>query len=99
MTSASPRRRARISTSGPGPAGSARRSTPSSLLPRRAGGTWPATTMPRTRPTATSGSPRPEDAEYVVSITDHLKKGGPDYFYRLEVTSDVPLITLSVGEE
>jgi hypothetical protein len=41
----------------------------------------------------------PEDAEYVVSITDHLKKGGPDYFYRIEVTSAVPLITLSVPEE
>jgi len=41
----------------------------------------------------------PEDAEYVVSITDHLKKGGPDYFYRLEITSDVPLISLSVADE
>ena len=41
----------------------------------------------------------PEDAEYVVSITDHLKKGGPDYFYRVEVTSAVPLISLSSPEE
>ncbi len=41
----------------------------------------------------------PEDAEYVISITDHLKKGGPDYFYRIEVTSALPLITLNVPEE
>ena len=41
----------------------------------------------------------PEDAEYVISIADHLKKGGPDYFYRIEVTSALPLITLSVAEE
>jgi hypothetical protein len=41
----------------------------------------------------------PEDADYVISITDHLKKGGPEYFYRVEVTSALPLITLSVNEE
>ena len=41
----------------------------------------------------------PEDAEYIISITDHLKKGGPDYFYRIEVTSAVPLIALSAAEE
>ena len=41
----------------------------------------------------------PEDADYVVSISDHLKKGGPDYFYRIEVTSAVPLINLSAPEE
>jgi hypothetical protein len=41
----------------------------------------------------------PEDAEYAIWITDHLKKGGPDYFYRIEVTSALPLITLSVQEE
>ena len=41
----------------------------------------------------------PEEATYVVSITDHLRKGGPDYFYRVEVTSALPLITLSGPEE
>ena len=41
----------------------------------------------------------PEDADYVISIVDHLKKGGPEYFYRIEVTSSVPLISLSVVEE
>ena len=41
----------------------------------------------------------PEDGEYVISIVDHLRKGGPDYFYRIEVTSAVPLISLSVAEE
>ncbi len=28
----------------------------------------------------------PEDKEYVVSVTDHLKKGGPNFFYRIEIT-------------
>ncbi len=29
----------------------------------------------------------PQDGEYVVSVHDHLKKGGPDYFYRVEITA------------
>ena len=41
----------------------------------------------------------PEDADYVISITDQLRKGGPDYFYRIEVTSALPLISLGVNEE
>lgn len=41
----------------------------------------------------------PEDGEYVLGIYDHLMKGGPDYFYRIEVTSALPLISLSVTEE
>lgn len=28
----------------------------------------------------------PEDKDYVVSVTDHLKKGGPNFFYRIELT-------------
>jgi hypothetical protein len=28
----------------------------------------------------------PEDGEYVIWVHDHLKKGGPDYFYRVELT-------------
>jgi hypothetical protein len=28
----------------------------------------------------------PDDKEYVVWVHDHLQKGGPDYFYRVEVT-------------
>ncbi len=28
----------------------------------------------------------PEDKEYVISVTDHLGKGGPDYAYRIEFT-------------
>ena len=32
----------------------------------------------------------PEDAEYVVWLIDQLGKGGPDYFYRIEVTPVVP---------
>ncbi|WP_435007061.1 PPC domain-containing protein [Tundrisphaera lichenicola] len=41
----------------------------------------------------------PEDGEYVISIVDHLKKGGPDYFYRIEVANEVPLISMSVVTE
>jgi hypothetical protein len=41
----------------------------------------------------------PEDADFVIAIHDHLRKGGPDYFYRIEVTSALPLITLSAQEE
>ena len=37
----------------------------------------------------------PQDGEYVLSLHDHLKKGGPDYFYRIEVTAVVP--TTSTG--
>lgn len=28
----------------------------------------------------------PQDGEYVVLVTDHLRKGGPDYFYRVEIS-------------
>ena len=41
----------------------------------------------------------PEDGEYVISIVDQLKKGGPDYFYRIEVAPDIPLISMSATEE
>jgi hypothetical protein len=29
----------------------------------------------------------PEDKEYVLYVHDHLRKGGPDYFFRLELTA------------
>ncbi len=41
----------------------------------------------------------PKDGEYVVSVTDHLKKGGPDYFYRVEVGPVAPRLTLSTPNE
>lgn len=28
----------------------------------------------------------PEDKDYVISVHDHLKKGGPNFFYRIELT-------------
>ena len=37
----------------------------------------------------------PQDGEYMLSLHDHLKKGGPDYFYRIEITAVVP--TTSTG--
>ncbi len=38
----------------------------------------------------------PEDKEYVLSVTDHLGKGGPTYFYRVEITPVRPKLSLSI---
>jgi len=41
----------------------------------------------------------PKDGEFVVSVTDHLKKGGPDYAYRVEISPVEPKLTLSTPNE
>ena len=41
----------------------------------------------------------PNDGEFVVAVTDHLKKGGPDYAYRVEISPVVPKLTLSTANE
>lgn len=38
----------------------------------------------------------PADGEYVLGITDHLHKGGPTYFYRVEFTPVRPQVTVSI---
>jgi hypothetical protein len=38
----------------------------------------------------------PEDKEYAVWLHDHLKKGGPDYFYRIEVTPVKASVTTTI---
>lgn len=38
----------------------------------------------------------PDDKEYVLTITDHLKKGGLNYHYRVEMTPVAPKSTLSI---
>jgi hypothetical protein len=38
----------------------------------------------------------PEDKEYVISVTDHLGKGGPNYFYRIEFTPVQARLTVSI---
>src|SRR5207248_5420272 len=38
----------------------------------------------------------PEDKEYVIWVHDHLRKGGPDYFYRIEVTPVQPTVTTAI---
>ena len=38
----------------------------------------------------------PDDKDYVVWVHDHLQKGGPDYFYRIEVTPVRPTVTTSI---
>jgi hypothetical protein len=35
----------------------------------------------------------PEDGEYAVLVQDHLKRGGPDYGYRVEITPVTPALT------
>jgi hypothetical protein len=41
----------------------------------------------------------PEDAEYVVYIHDHLRKGSPTSFYRIELTPVQPCLTTSLPSE
>jgi hypothetical protein len=41
----------------------------------------------------------PEDTDYVLWVHDHLRKGGPDYFYRIEVTPVEPRLQLSIPNE
>jgi hypothetical protein len=38
----------------------------------------------------------PEDKEYVIAITDHLGKGGPNYAYRVEFTPVQPRLSLNI---
>lgn len=38
----------------------------------------------------------PDDKEYVLTISDHLKKGGENYHYRVEMTPVEPKSTLSI---
>ncbi len=38
----------------------------------------------------------PADGEYHVSVRDHLKHGGPEYVYRIEITPIEPRLTLSI---
>lgn len=40
----------------------------------------------------------PADGDYLLRITDHLNKGGPDYFYRIELAATTPQLTLSVPD-
>jgi hypothetical protein len=38
----------------------------------------------------------PESRDYALLITDHLGKGGPTYFYRLEITTPKPHISVTI---
>jgi hypothetical protein len=40
----------------------------------------------------------PEDGQYVLIVYDHLRSGGPDFTYRLEVSPVIPALTLSLPE-
>jgi hypothetical protein len=41
----------------------------------------------------------PETAEYVIWLIDQLGKGGPDYAYRIEVTTVVPRLQMTTNAE
>jgi hypothetical protein len=41
----------------------------------------------------------PRDGEYVVTVGDHLKNGGPDYTYRVEISPVSPRLKLSTPNE
>jgi hypothetical protein len=38
----------------------------------------------------------PKDGEYVLAVFDHLRAGGPTYFYRVEFTAVKPHLTLGI---
>jgi Bacterial pre-peptidase C-terminal domain len=38
----------------------------------------------------------PADGEYLLSVTDHLKKGGPTYTYRVEVSPPRPRVDVAI---
>ncbi len=40
----------------------------------------------------------PEDGDYLVSITDHLRKGGPNFVYRIEIEAPTPSLEMSIPE-
>jgi hypothetical protein len=40
----------------------------------------------------------PADGEYCISVTDQIKRGGPDFTYRVEVTPVQPEVVLSMPE-
>lgn len=40
----------------------------------------------------------PNDGDYVINVTDHLKNGGPTYAYRIELAPVKPDLKLSVAE-
>ena len=40
----------------------------------------------------------PEDDQYVISITDQMGRGGPDFVYRVEVTPVEPRLTIGLPE-
>lgn len=37
----------------------------------------------------------PDEGEYVISITDHLGRGGPNYVYRIEAVASLPEVTFA----
>jgi hypothetical protein len=39
-----------------------------------------------------------KDSYYFLKISDHLKKGGPDYVYRVEVVPPAPSVTVSIPQ-
>jgi len=38
------------------------------------------------------------DGDYYLRVSDHLKQGGPDYVYRVEITVSQPTVTLNIPQ-
>jgi hypothetical protein len=41
----------------------------------------------------------PEEGEYTLQLHDHLRKGGPEYAYRIELTPVKPMLTMGLPEQ
>ena len=52
----------------------------------------------RRRPDSWIRFKAPADGDYFLRVRDQLNQGGPDYFYRLEVTPVVPKLTVTTNE-
>ncbi len=52
----------------------------------------------RKRPDSWLRFKAPADGDYFVKVVDQLGKGGPDYYYRIEVTAVTPKLTITSNE-
>jgi hypothetical protein len=65
----------------------------------KVGGNYIAGADDSAGPDATLRFSAPEDGQYDVYLHDHLQKGGPNYFYRIELTPVEPRLTVNLQGE
>lgn len=66
---------------------------------QRANGTGVGANDDGTTPDSYLRFTAPDDGEYLITIQDHLKQGGPNYVYRIEVAPVEPRLLLSLPEQ